>query len=57
MVDCTTATGSRWVTTMVASGNVVMSGPMFSRCWGHLSTHRSRGWYHWRICSTVFMYA
>ena len=39
--DCTTETGSRWVTTTVASGNVASRGPSCSRCCGDLSTQRS----------------
>ena len=36
IVDCTTATGSRWVTTTVASGKVVSSGPMLLEVLGRL---------------------
>ena len=40
MADWRTATGSRRVKAMVASGKVESSGPSCSRCWGVLSTHR-----------------
>ena len=42
MADCSTATGSRRVKAMVASGKVASSGPSCSRCWGVLSTQRLR---------------
>ena len=41
-IETITDTGSRWVTSTVASGKVVISGPNCSRCWGDFSTHRSR---------------
>ena len=40
-IDAVTATGSRWVWTMRASGNTVSSGPSCSRCCGDFSSHRS----------------
>ena len=49
-MDAVTDTGSRWVTTKVASGKVSTSAGNCSRCWGVLSTQRVPPRSH---CSTL----
>ena len=56
-IDTVTDTGSRWVTTKVASGKVATSGPNCSRCWGDLSTQRLPPRNHWRTFRTVRRYS
>ena len=56
-MDAVTATGSRWVTTNVASGNVASSGGNCSRCCGDFSTHRVPPRSQVITCSTRFRYA
>jgi len=51
-IEVVTATGSRWVTTKVASGKTDTSAGNCSRCWGDLRTHRLPPRSHcraWRI--------
>jgi len=46
-------TGSRWVTTNVASGNVAIRGRNCSRCCGDFNTHRTPPRCHCSTLSTV----
>ena len=52
-IETVTETGSRWVTTKVASGKVARSVGNCSRCWGDLSTQRVPPRSHWRTWRMV----
>jgi hypothetical protein len=54
--DAVTDTGSRCVTTNVASGKTSTSTGNCSRCCGDFSTHRVPPRWNWQHCSTFFMY-
>ncbi len=54
--EAITETGSRCVTTNVASGNTSTRAPNCSRCWGDFSTHRVPPRCHCSTCKTFFKY-
>ncbi len=54
--EAITDTGSRCVSTTVASGNVAINGPSCSMCCGDLRIQRSGPRIHCRAWSTRFMY-